>query len=91
VVEDINVSKKEEVAGILRKSYNERLQYLHCSVDAVVVVKTRRMGLAKHAVRMTGNGNSCRYLKEAIIKMRSLSRRRSRWENNIKVEINGIG
>ena len=37
VVEDITVSKKEEVAGILRKSHNERLQDLHCSVDCVVV------------------------------------------------------
>jgi hypothetical protein len=49
------------------------------------------MGWAEHAALMAGNGNAFRYLEEAIIKMRPLSRRRSRWENNIKVEINGVG
>ena len=59
-------------------------------MDFVVFVKTRRMGWAEHVARIAGNGNACRYLEEAIIKMRTFSKRRSRWENNIKVEINGI-
>jgi hypothetical protein len=75
----------------LRKSHKEKLQDLHSSVDVVVVIKSRRMGWAEHAARMTNKGNACKYLEEAIIKMKPLSRRRIRWENNIKMEINRIG
>jgi hypothetical protein len=43
-------------------------------VDVVVVVKSRRIGWAEHAARMTGNGNASRYLEEAVINKRPLSR-----------------
>lgn len=47
------------------------------------------MGWSKHAAWTTGNGNACRYLEEAVIN--NSFKARIRWENNIKVEINGIG
>jgi len=43
-------------------------------VKAVVVVKSRSMGWAEHAARMTGNGNAFRYLEEAVINNTPLSR-----------------
>lgn len=61
------MSEKEEVAAILRKSHNERLEVLHSSVDLIVVVKSRRMGRAEHALRMAEKGNASRYLVEAVI------------------------
>lgn len=70
--------KEEEVAGISRKSHKERLKDLHCSVDLVVFVKTRRLEWAEHAAQMAGNGNACRYLEESIIKMRPFARPRNR-------------
>jgi hypothetical protein len=44
--------KKEEVTGEWRKLYNEELNYVYSLLNIVRVVKSRRMRLAGHVVRI---------------------------------------
>jgi hypothetical protein len=48
----IRVAKRDEVTGEWRKLYNEELNDLYSSPTIVRVIKSRRMRMAGHVVRM---------------------------------------
>jgi hypothetical protein len=84
-------SKRDEVTGESRKLHNGKLHDLYFSPNIVWVIKSRRMRLAVHVVRMG--------LREACIGFwwgktngrRPMGRSRRRWEDNIKMELQEVG
>jgi hypothetical protein len=48
--------KRDEVTGRWRKVHNEELHNLYSSPSIIRMVKSRRMRLAVHVIRMWGEG-----------------------------------
>jgi hypothetical protein len=70
------------VTGGWRKLHNEQLHNLYFSPNIIIMIKSRRMRLAGHAARMEVGKPEGK---------RSLARRRSRWVDNIKMDVREIG
>ena len=49
--------KRDEVTGEWRKLNNEELNYLYCSLNILLVIKSGRLRWAEHVARM-GEGRS---------------------------------
>jgi hypothetical protein len=78
---------KRKENGSWRKLHDDKLHSLYSSPNIVRVIKSRRMRLAGHVARM-GEGNSvCRVLVGNPEGKRPLGRPRSRWEDNIKLDL----
>ena len=75
----------------LRKLHNEELNDLYCSPNIVRVIKSRRMRWAGHVARMEEG----RVVHEVLVGKpdgkRPLGRRRRRWEDNIKKDLQEVG
>jgi hypothetical protein len=84
-------SKRDEVTRKWRKLHNEELSDLYSLPNMVRVVKSRRMRGAGHVAHM-GEG---RVVHRVLIckpeGKRPLGRPRRRWEDNIKMDIQGVG
>jgi hypothetical protein len=82
---------KREVDGSWRKLRNDELHRLYSSPNIVRVIKSRRMRWAGHVARM-GEGRSVwRVLVGMPEGKRPLGRPRSRWDDNIKLDLREIG
>jgi hypothetical protein len=81
---------KREEDGSWRKLHNDELHDLYSSPNIVRVIKSRRMRWAGHVARM-GEGR-CVYkvLVGRPEGKRPLGRPRSRWEDNIKMDLREI-
>ena len=79
--------ERDEVTGEWRKLHNEELNDLYCSPNIVRVMKSRRMKWAGHVARMGEAGDVYRVLVGKLKGKRPLGRRRRRWEDNIKVDL----
>jgi hypothetical protein len=55
------------------------------------MIKSRRMRWAGHVARMGDGRGIFRFLVEKPEGKRSLERARSRWENNIKMDLREVG
>jgi hypothetical protein len=54
--------KKDEVTEEWRKLHNGALDDLYCSPNIVLVIKSKRMRMARHVARMGERRNLCRDL-----------------------------
>jgi hypothetical protein len=70
---------------------NDELQSLCCSPNIVRVIKSRRMWWAGHVARMGEGRGVHRVLVGRPEGKRSLERPKSRWEDNIKMDLREIG
>jgi hypothetical protein len=79
--------KRNEVTGEWRKLHNEELSDLY----SVRVVKSRRMRWAGHVERMGEGRGVYRVLVGKPEGKRPLGRPRSRWKDNIKMDLEEVG
>jgi hypothetical protein len=83
--------KRGEVTGEWIKLHNEELSDLYSLPNIVRVVKSRRMRLAGHVVRMEEGRGVHRVLMGKPEGKRPLRRPRHRWEDNIKMDLQDVG
>jgi len=75
-------AKRDEVTGEWRKLHNEELNDLYCSPNFVRGIKSRRMRWAGHVARMGERRGVYR-----VLVGKPEGRPRSRWEDNIKMDL----
>ena len=83
--------KRGEVTGEWRKLHNEERNDLYSSPYIVRVIKSRRMRLAGHVARMGERRGVYRVLMEKPEGKKAPVRPRHRWEDNIKMGLQGVG
>ena len=83
--------KRDEVTGEWRKLHKEELRDLYSLPNIVREVKSRRMRWAGHVPRMEEGRGVHRVLVGKAEGKRSLGRTRSRWEDNIKMDLQDVG
>jgi len=81
--------KRGKVTGEWRKPHNEELNDLYCSPSIVQMIKSR-MRWVGHAARM-GQGRGVYRVLVGKPDKGPLGRRRRRWEDNIKMDIQEVG
>jgi hypothetical protein len=90
VLRRISGPKREE-DGSWRKLHKDELHDLYSSPNNVRVIKSRRMRWAGHVARMGEGRDVYRVLVGRPEGKRPLERPRSRWEDNIKMDLKEIG
>jgi hypothetical protein len=80
-----------EVAGDWRKLHNEELHDLYASLNIIRVIKSRKMILAGHVARMRAMRNTYNILVGKCEGERPHRRPRRGWEDNIRMDLRGIG
>jgi len=83
--------KRDELTGEWRKLHNEELNNLYSSPNIVRVIKSRRMRRAGHVARMGKRRGVYMVMVEKPEGKRPLGRPRHRWEDNIKMDLQGVG
>ena len=81
--------KRDEVTQEGRKLHNEELNNLYSSPNIVRVINSRRMRWAGHVAHM--RRGAYRVLVGKPEGKRPLGRRRRRWEDNIKMDLQVLG
>ncbi|KAJ4427890.1 hypothetical protein ANN_23898 [Periplaneta americana] len=84
-------AKRDEVTGELRKLHNTELHALYFSPDIIRNIKSRRLRWAGHVARMGEYKNAYRVLVGRPEGKRPLGKLRSRWEDNIKMDLREVG
>ena len=84
-------AKRDEVTGDWRRLHNEELNDLNSLPNIVRVVKSRRMRWTGHVARMGEDRGVHRMLVGKPEGRRPLGRPRRRWEDNIKMDLQGVG
>ena len=84
-------SKRDEVTEVWRKLHNEELNDLYCSPNIVRVINSRIIRSAWHEARMGKKRGAYRVLVRKPEGKRPPGRPRSRWEENIKVDLQEVG
>jgi hypothetical protein len=79
--------KGDEVTGECRKLDNEKLNDLYFSPNIFRVIKSRRMRWAGHVAHIGGEERRIRGFRGKPEGKRKLGRPRSRWEDNIKMDL----
>ena len=67
------------------------LNDLYCSPNIVRVIKSRRMRWAGHVARLGEERGVCRFLVGKPEGRRPLGRPRSRWVDNIRMDLQEVG
>jgi hypothetical protein len=83
--------KRDEVTGGWRRLHNEELHDLYSSPDIIRVIKSRKMSWSGHVACMGERIGAYRVLVGKPERKRSLVIPRSRWKNNIKMDIQEVG
>ena len=83
--------RRHEVTGEWRRLHYEELNDLYCSPNIVRVIKSRRMRWAGHVARMGEERGAYRVLVGKTDGKRSLGRRRRRWVDNIRMDLQEVG
>jgi len=83
--------KRDDLTGDWRKLHNEELNGLYCSPNIVRVIKSRRMRWEGHVARTGERRGVYRVLvgKPEVKRPTGIPRRR--WEDNIKMNLQGVG
>jgi hypothetical protein len=84
-------SKRDEMVGGWRKLHSEELHNLYCSPNVIRIMKSRRMNGAGHVARMGEKRNAYRILVGKPEVKGPLEGLRHKWEDNIKMDLRGIG
>ena len=79
---------RDEVTGEWRRLHNEELNDLYSSPNIVRVIKSRRMRWTGHVARV---GGVYRVLVGKPKGRRPLGRRRRRWVDNIRMDLQEVG
>ena len=89
VLSKIFGAKEDEITREWRKLHNTELQagLLYSSPNIIRNIKSRRLRWAGHVARMEQFRNAYSVLVGKPESMRSLGRPRSRWEDNIKMDL----
>jgi hypothetical protein len=82
---------RDVITGEWRKLHNEELNDLYAPPNIVRVIKSRRMRWAGHVARMGESRGVYRVLVGKPEGKRPLGRPRSRWEDNIKMNLQEVG
>ncbi|KAJ4431211.1 hypothetical protein ANN_19808 [Periplaneta americana] len=91
VLRKIFGAKRDEVTGEWRKLHNTELHALYSSPDIIRNIKSRRLRWAGHVARIGEYRNAYRVLVGRPEGKIPLGRPRSRWENNIKMDLREVG
>jgi len=83
--------KRDVVTGEWRKLHNEELNDLHCSTNIVRGIKLRRMRWARQVACMGETKAVYRGLVGKSEGKRPLGMSRRVWEDNIKMDLQGLG
>ena len=83
--------RMDEVRGEWRRLHNEVLNDLYCSPNIVRVIKSRRMRRAGHVGHMDEERGVYRVLVGKPEGRRTLGRRRRRWVDNIRLDLQEVG
>jgi hypothetical protein len=83
--------KTDEATGEWRRLHKEELNDLYSSQNIIRVIKSRRLGWARHVARMGEKTGAYRILVGRPEGRRPLGRPRRRWENNIKMDFKDVG
>jgi hypothetical protein len=83
--------KMDEGMGEWRKLHNEELNGLYSVPNIVRVIKSRRMKWAGHVARMGEGRGVYRVLVGKSEGKRPFGRPRRRWEDNIRMDLQGVG
>ena len=83
--------KRDVVTGEWRKLHNEELKDLYSSPNIVRVMKSRRMRWAGHVAGMKEGRGVHKVLVGKPEGKRPLGRRRRRWDDNIKMDLEEVG
>ena len=83
--------RRDGVKGQWRKLHNEELNDLCSSPNIVRVMKSRRMRWAGHVARMEEGRGVHKVLVGKPEGKTPLGRQRSRWDDNIKVDLEEVG
>jgi hypothetical protein len=83
--------KRDEATGEWRRLHNEELNNLYSSPNIIRVIKSRRMRRAVHVATMGEKRGAYRILVGRPEGRRQLGRPRRRWEDNIKMDLQGVG
>ena len=83
--------KRDEVTGEWRKLHNEELNDLYSSPNILRVIKSRRMRWAGRVARMGEGRGVYRVLMGKPEAKKPLGRRRLRWQDNIKMDLQEVG
>jgi len=83
--------RRDEVKGEWRRLCNKELNDLYSSPNIVRVIKSRRIRWAGHVVRMGEERGAYRVLVGKLEGKRSLGRPRSRWVDNIRMDLQEVG
>jgi len=90
VLRGIFGSKRDEATGEWRKLHNEELNDLYCSPNIVRGIKWRIMRWAGHVACVRERRGVYRVLVGKPEEKRPLGRPRRRWEDNIKMDLQGV-
>ena len=74
-----------------RRLHNEELHSLCCSRNVIRVIKSRRLIWTEHVTRIEEGRSAFKILTGKPTRRRLLGRPRLEWEDNIRVDLNGIG
>jgi hypothetical protein len=85
------VPKGEAVIGDWRRLHRQELYDLYSSPNILRGIKSRRKRWAGHVVRMGERRDAYRDLVGRSEGRRVLGRPRRRWEDNIKIDLQGLG
>jgi hypothetical protein len=83
--------RRNEVTGDWGKLHNEELHNLCFLANIIGMIKSMRMRWAGHVARMGETRNAYRILVGKPEENRPLERPRSKWVDNIKIDLRGIG
>ena len=83
--------RRDEVTGEWRRLHNEELNDLYSSPNIVWVIKSRRMRWAGHVAIMGEERGAYRISVGKPEGKRPLGRRRRRWVDNIRMDLQEVG
>jgi hypothetical protein len=83
--------KTDEATGEWRRLHNEKLNDLYSSPNIIRVIKLRKMRWAGYAARIGEKRGAYKILVGRPEGRRPLGRPRSRWEDNIKTDLQDVG
>jgi len=83
--------RRDEVIGEWRKLHNEKLNDLYSLHNTVRVIKSGRMRWAGYIARTGERGGIYKVLMGKPEGKKPLGRPRSRWEDNIKMNLQEVG
>jgi len=83
-------SKREEVTGEWRRTYNEKVYALDCSPNIIRVIKSRRMRWVGHVASVGNMRGAYRVLMRILHGRISIGRPRLKLEDNIEVDVQEV-